>query len=97
MKSAQVSELKATLSQYLARVKAGEELIVMERGKPIAKLVPMPRQRDMEAAQLADLVRAGLIRSGSGKLPDGFWKLPRPKDRKRRALHALFTERAEGR
>jgi prevent-host-death family protein len=97
MKSAQVSQLKATLSQYLARVKAGEELIVMERGRPIAKLVPMPRHKDTEAAQLADLVRAGLIRSGSGKLPAGFWKLPRPKDRKRRALHALLAERAEGR
>jgi prevent-host-death family protein len=97
MKSAQVSQLKATLSRYLARVKAGEELIVMERGKPIAKLVPIPRHRDMEAAHLTDLVRAGLIRAGSGKLPAGFWKLPRPKDRKRRALQALLTERAEGR
>jgi prevent-host-death family protein len=97
MKSTQVSELKATLSQCLAKVKAGEELIVMERGKPIAKLVPMPRQRDMETAQLSDLVRAGLARSGSGKLPVGFWKLPRPKDRKGRALQALLTERVEGR
>jgi prevent-host-death family protein len=97
MKSAQVSELKATLSRCLAKVKAGEELIVMERGKPIAKLVPMPRQRDMETAQLDDLVRAGLVRSGSGKLPAGFWKLPRPKDRKGRALQALLTDRTEGR
>ena len=80
MKSRQVSELRATLSECLAKVKAGEELIVMERGRPIAKLVPMPRHSDTEAAQLADLVRAGLVRSGSGKLPVGFWKLPRPKE-----------------
>lgn len=97
MKSTQVSELKATLSKCLAKVKAGEELIVMERGKPIAKLVPMPRHRETETAQLADLVRAGLVRSGSGKLPVGFWKLPRPKDRKGRALQILLAERAEGR
>ena len=75
----------------------GAELIVMEQGKPIAKLVPMPRHRDMEPAQLTDLVRTGLVRKGPGKLPAGFWKLPRPKGRKRRALHALLTERAGGR
>lgn len=97
MKSRQVSELKATLSECLAKVKAGEELIVMERGKPIAKLVPMPQHGDTESAQLADLVHAGLVRSGSGKLPAGFWRLPRPKDRKGRALQALLSERAESR
>ena len=36
MKSAAVSTLKATLSACLAKVKAGGEVIVMERGKPIA-------------------------------------------------------------
>ncbi len=34
MKSRQVSELKATLSECLAKVKAGEELVVMEREDP---------------------------------------------------------------
>ncbi len=71
--------------------------VVMERGKPIAKLVPLPRHGEMEDGQLADLIRAGLVRNGSGKLPLGFWKLPRPKDRKGRVLQALLTERAEGR
>ncbi len=31
-KVAKVSELKASLSKYLARVKAGEEVVVTERG-----------------------------------------------------------------
>ncbi len=58
MKHAAVAKLKATLSEYLARVKAGEEVIVTERGKPIARIVPLARhdfvcldQRLREAAQ----------------------------------------------
>jgi prevent-host-death family protein len=97
MKRTAVSTLKATLSACLAKVKAGDEVLVMERGKPIAKLVPLARDGDGTLAHLHDLARAGLVRVGSGKLPTGFWKLPRPKDRKRRALRALLAERAEAR
>lgn len=96
MKSAAVSHLKAKLSECLAKVKAGEELIVLERGKPIAKLVPINRN-GTASDQLADLVRAGLIRTGAGPLPKSFWKLPRPKDRRGKALEALLDERAESR
>jgi prevent-host-death family protein len=99
MKRAAVSTIKATLSACLAKVKAGEELLVMERGKPVAKLVPVSPMDDTEGgrAHLRDLARAGLIRTGSGKLPAGFWTMPRPRDRKGRALAALLDERAEGR
>ena len=97
MKSATVSKLKATLSEHLARVKAGEEVIVTERGKPIAKIVPLPRDGSAVSAHLLELARAGLVRIGSGKLPEGFWKMPRPTDRRGAALKALLEERAEGR
>ena len=95
MKSAAVSHLKAKLSECLAQVKAGEELIVLERGKPIAKLIPMVRNGT--AGEFADLARAGLIRPGSGALPKTFWKLPRPKDRRGKGLQVLLDERAESR
>jgi prevent-host-death family protein len=96
MKRAAVSTLKATLSACLAKVKAGDEVLVVERGKPIAKLVPLSKGSH-ENDTLRDLARAGLVRLGTGKLPAGFWKLPRPKDRKRRGLQALLADRAEGR
>ena len=97
MKSAAVSKLKAALSEYLARVKAGEEVIVTERGRPIAKIVPLPREATTESARLLHLARAGLIRIGSGKLPDDFWKMPRPKDPEGSVRKALLEERAEER
>ncbi len=96
MKRAAVSTLKATLSACLAKVKAGEEVLVVERGKPIAKLVPLSKDSH-ENDTLRDLARAGLIRLGTGKLPAGFWKLPRPKDGESRGLKALLADRSEGR
>ncbi len=53
-----VRELKNSLSHYLERVRAGEELVVTDRGRPVAKLMPT----DASSDRLADLVNAGLVR-----------------------------------
>ncbi|MBI4634789.1 MAG: type II toxin-antitoxin system prevent-host-death family antitoxin [Candidatus Rokubacteria bacterium] len=45
-----VRELKNRLTQYLRRAKYGEEVIVTERGKPIALLQPIE-----SAAEVASL------------------------------------------
>jgi prevent-host-death family protein len=97
MKSAAVSKLKAMLSEYLARVKAGEEVVVTERGRPIAKIVPFAPDESAVPPRLLELARAGLVRLGSGKLPRNFWKMPRPADRRGAAVKALLEERAHGR
>ena len=97
MTSAAVAKLKASLSEYLARVKAGEEVIVTERGKPIAKVVPFGRDEARFPPHVLELARAGLIRLGSGKLPKGFWKMPRPADPTGAVLKALLEEREGGR
>jgi prevent-host-death family protein len=38
-----VRELRQNLSVYLARVKAGDTLVVTERGQPVARLGPPPK------------------------------------------------------
>ena len=97
MKTAKVSELKASISEYLSKVKAGEEVIVTDRGKPIAKIIPLKRGDIEIPAHLLTLEKAGLVRIGAGRLPADFWNMPRPKDKKGRALNALLREREEGR
>lgn len=97
MKAAAVSELKASLSKFLAAVKGGEEVIVTDRGKPVAKLVPVTRDEQERPPHLLALERAGLAKIGKGGLPPGFWDLPRPKDPRNRALKALLKEREEAR
>ena len=69
---------------------------VVQLASAIAKLVPLSKD-SQENDTLHDLARAGLVRLGTGKLPAGFWKLPRPKDRKGRGLKAILTDRSEER
>ncbi|MDO8586514.1 MAG: type II toxin-antitoxin system prevent-host-death family antitoxin [Armatimonadota bacterium] len=66
MKSAAVSKLKATLSEYIAWVKRGEEVLITERGRPVARIVPVG---DLPAdARRSELVRRGILRPGKGRV-----------------------------
>jgi len=95
VKTTTVSKLKASLSKYLRSVKAGEEVLVTERGRPIAKLTPAETS-EMLPEDLAEMEKQGLIKLGPGKLPKGFWELPRPKDPKGLVTKAVLREREEG-
>jgi prevent-host-death family protein len=53
-----IRDLKNGLSEYIVRVAAGEEVIVTDRGRPVAKLSPL----DASDHRLADLVAAGVVR-----------------------------------
>jgi prevent-host-death family protein len=96
MKIAAVSKLKAHLSEYLNQVKAGSEIIITDRGKPVARLVPVSLVGTMRES-LAAMERQGLIKLGSGKLPKEFWTMHRPEDPDGLVLKALLEERGEGR
>lgn len=48
-----VRELRQNLSRYLRRVKAGEELVVTERGQRVARLVPFSGEPYAELAAKA--------------------------------------------
>jgi len=48
-----VRELRQNLSKYLRRVKQGETLTVTERGREVARVVPLPRNEFRE--MLAEL------------------------------------------
>ena len=96
MKTAGVAELKAKLSGYLERVKAGEEIIVTERGKAIARVIPFTRSGPTPA-EYEEMVRAGIIRPAKeDKLPPDFWER-RVEDPEGSVLKALLEEREEHR
>ena len=88
-----IATLKASLSELLAGVKAGEEVVVTDRGRPVARIVPY----ESAGAELDDLVRAGRVRRSRGSLPAGFWQQPTPADPEGRLLGALLEERETGR
>lgn len=55
-------DLRDHLSRYLDRVPAGEELTVTDRGRPIARLVPVEEPRPFERR-----VAEGLIKLPAGR------------------------------
>ncbi|MGH7312543.1 MAG: type II toxin-antitoxin system Phd/YefM family antitoxin [Candidatus Rokuibacteriota bacterium] len=91
VKSTGVAKLRAKLSEYLAQVKAGQEVIVTERGRPIARIVPLSH----DATELAELALAGLIRIGTRRLPRGFWRMPRPGATRGAGVKALLDDRGD--
>ena len=94
MATVSVSVLKARLSEFLRRVRAGDTLVVTERGAPVAIVAPLP-MGEYESAVNA-LVEQGLVRPPSAALPDDFWSRPRPKDPSGRCRAAVVQERSEG-
>lgn len=93
MKMMGIAELKAQLSETLARVKAGEEVTVTEHGRPIARIVPLGAGTPGAATQ--DLVRSGILRAPEKPLDETFWKLQRPSARPVEKRETRSTEDEE--
>ncbi|MBW2199099.1 MAG: type II toxin-antitoxin system prevent-host-death family antitoxin [Deltaproteobacteria bacterium] len=56
-----IKEVKNNLSRLLAQVKAGEEILITKRGKPIARIVKENHGDNSIRAALEPLVRRGLV------------------------------------
>lgn len=93
--SANIAELKASLSAYLKHIDHGEEVVITRRGKPIARIVPLAANGSTPE-ELADLIKSGQIRPPRQKLPEDFWDTPRVQDPEGIALKALLEERETG-
>ena len=65
-----IHEAKTHLSRLLAKVAAGEEIVIAKAGKPIARLVPIPNARRKRTLGSAE---------GDFIVPDDF-NDPLPKD-----------------
>ena len=61
METVGVKELKNHLSRYLRGVKAGEEVLVSERGKVVARIIPAGEGVVSEAEALHGLQGRGLV------------------------------------
>ena len=95
MRTASISELKARLSAFLDVVRNGDEVVVTDRGRMIARLVPASAtQRD--ASRRDELLASGRMKAPASRLARDFWQRPRPKDSAGRSLSVLLEERGEG-
>lgn len=92
MRSVKIADLKNRLTQYLREVRKGQEIVVCDRNRPIAKIVPLVLDED---ADRAALVAEGLLRPGQGTLPRSFWTRPRAAVTLDEAVRAVTSDRQE--
>ncbi len=95
MRTVNISDLKAQLSAHIRLVRDGEEVLVCDRNKPVARIVPCPVQGQSEQEQR--LVSRGALtpplkkRSASGSWPDP------PGNVSDKVMEQVWREEREGR
>lgn len=80
MRAVNIADLKNNLSRYLNEVRRGAEVLIKDRNKPIAKIVPLALSGD-DQAELMELFAEGAARPprSGDPLPRSFWTKPLPK------------------
>jgi len=68
MDSIGIRELKQNASEVISKVARGKHLIVTDRGRPVAQLIPLQKSR------IDDLIESGQLSPPSSKIED----LPNP-------------------
>jgi prevent-host-death family protein len=99
MKKASITEAKNNLSALIDGLKGGSPVLIVDRGRPVARLEPVTASREGEHdGRLSRLIREGVVRPGRASLPRALFadRPPRPKDGAS-AVAALLAERRESR
>jgi prevent-host-death family protein len=78
MRSATITEAKNGLSALIDQVRAGQTIVILDRGIPVARLEPI--EADVEqTGRIARLQRAGIIKGGGGPPPLDLIRRPGPR------------------
>lgn len=95
--SVTIGNLRDHLSAHLKRVRAGQEIVVLDRDEPVARIVAYEPPHGADAA-LADLVARGLARPPVEDMDwDELARMPSPKVKGNAILGALLANREDDR
>ena len=99
MRRTSISETKNQLSALIDRVRNGERILITDRNRPVAQLVPVSEGAAAPAdVRLGLLERSGTVRRARTPVPKSFRESDGPSVRKgSSALDALLAERSESR
>jgi len=99
MKRASITEAKNQLSALIAGLRSGSPVLIVDRGRPVARLEPVTSGLDSEPdGRLSRLIRDGIVRPARAALPRAMLADPPPRPKAgASALAALLEERREGR
>ena len=99
MKKASITEAKNNLSALIDGLKGGSPVLIVDRGRPVARLEPVMTGREPDhEGRLSRLIREGIVRPGRVPLPRALFdeQPPRPK-RGASAVGMLIEERRDSR
>jgi len=99
MKRATLTETKNNLSALVDQVQHGETILILDRGRPVARLESALGEGDDPEGRVARLERQGLLRRASNSLSPReilMAQAPRPSEGGS-VLEALLAERRDGR
>ena len=97
MKKASITEAKNNLSALIDRVKGGSPVLIVDRGRPVARLEAVSGLA-AEDDRLARLVRDGVVRPARGVTSKAVLAAQPPRAKKgASAVRALLDERRESR
>jgi prevent-host-death family protein len=82
-------EANQRFSKIMRVVRNGEEVTLTERGKPIARIIPITKREDADAA-IQRLVASGLLRPATKP-----WRMPPFRPRRMRGPSIVQTIREE--
>ncbi|MEI8334015.1 MAG: type II toxin-antitoxin system prevent-host-death family antitoxin [Chloroflexota bacterium] len=97
MRTATITEVKNGLSALIDQVRAGESILITDRGLVVARLEPVTATPD-PTGRLHRLERAGVIRIGDAPPPLDRLRVPAPRlPAGTSAVRAVIDERRLGR
>ena len=98
MKKASITEAKNNLSALIDSVKGGSPVLIVDRGRPVARLEPVTGLPSDDDSRLARLVREGIVRPARAALPKAVFATRPPRSKKGASgVRALLDDRREGR
>jgi prevent-host-death family protein len=99
MKRASVTEAKNNLSALIDSLKGGSPVLIVDRGRPVARLEPVTTGLEGEDdGRLSRLVRSGTVRPRRAAMPRTLFSDQPPRAKAgASALKALLEERRQGR
>jgi prevent-host-death family protein len=99
MKKASVTEVKNNLSALIDGLKNGSPVLIVDRGRPVARLEPVTTGgREDDDGRLAGLVRDGIVRPPRTAVPKALYANQPPRAKSGvSGVRALLDDRRSGR
>jgi prevent-host-death family protein len=98
MKKASITEAKNNLSALIDGLKGGSSVLIVDRGRPVARLEPVTTAGAHPEGRLSRLTRDGVVRPGRAPLPRALIATQPPHPAPGASVVAmLIEERREGR